>query len=165
MPFGITLLVLIPANILKVAAGLIIAVFVLLNYYGLKFRTSRDKTASTIAGVSGGLLYGSIGVPGPPVILFLVNQDCEKHALRATTSAFLALIGSISIPGYFMANLLTTEVIKYVSILIIPAVLGLYIGSRLIHKADETIFKKIVLLVLIVMSIIIIISGLGLFSR
>src|SRR3989339_716048 len=55
LPFGITLLVLIPANILKVAAGLIIAVFVLLNYYGLKFRTSRDKTASTIAGVSGGL--------------------------------------------------------------------------------------------------------------
>ena len=165
MPFGITLLVLIPAHILKIAAGIIIALFAFINFYGFHFKTGHERTASTIAGVSGGLLYGSIGVPGPPVILFLVNQDCDKHALRANISAFLAIIGALSIPGYFMGNLLTTEVIKYVAILIIPAILGLFIGSKLIHKTNEAVFKKTVLLLLMIMSIVSIISGLGLFSR
>ncbi|OGF49984.1 MAG: hypothetical protein A2231_03480 [Candidatus Firestonebacteria bacterium RIFOXYA2_FULL_40_8] len=162
LPFGIMILVFVPAHVLKIAVGIIIALFAFLNYLGFKLKTRHERTVSTITGASGGLLYGSIGIPGPPVILFLVNQECDKNALRANISAFLAIIGTVSIPGYFIGNLLTPDVIKYVLIFIIPAVLGLMTGTKLVHKVNEVLFKKILLLLLIVTSILSILSGFGL---
>lgn len=106
------------------------------------------------AGFLSGILTGVAGIPGPPVIAVLVNL-LPKDIFRATVvnffviNYFLALVLAMGISQ----ERLTSDLIKIIVILLIPLVIGHFIGSYLRNFVNEDNFKRLVYLLLIIVGI------------
>ena len=112
-------------------------------------------------GMLSGLLGGSISISGPPIILFLSNQEVDKHTFRGNLATYFFILNLFMIPVYYLNGLLTKEVWNY-SLTFLPGLLiGVLVGNILSHKIKDAHFKKLTLILLIIMGLISIISGLN----
>ncbi|ATP41071.1 hypothetical protein CSE16_13980 [Solibacillus sp. R5-41] len=106
------------------------------------------------AGVLSGILTGAAGIPGPPVIAVLIHL-LPKDIFRATIVNFfiinycLALVLAIGISQ----QRLTYDLIKTIVILLIPLVIGHFIGNYLRNFVNEGNFKRLVYVLLIIVGV------------
>ncbi|MCD6176901.1 MAG: sulfite exporter TauE/SafE family protein [Candidatus Cloacimonetes bacterium] len=160
MPLGTHLLVIMNENLLKIFIGLMIFVFGILLLIGFRRQFKNEKIAMLPVGMLSGLLGGSISISGPPIILFLSNQNVDKHTFRGNLAAYFFILNLFTIPVYYLNGLFTKEVWNY-SLNFLPGLLiGVFVGNFLSHKIKEDHFKKLTLILLIIMGLLSIISGL-----
>lgn len=153
-PFGVYVLANMPAEPMKLALAVItfVAAAILATGYQLKRMPKPLETAAT--GAAAGLLNGSFGIGGPPIIIFFLGSPLALDAGRASiVASFLAMdiAGLISLVAFGMydRDSLTLTVIA------LPAlVVGVYIGARLVGRLDERAARKGVIFVLMGLSVI-----------
>jgi len=162
MPFGTYLLIFLKASTLKVLIGSVIVLFTLALLKGFKRKIKSEKLAFAPVGFISGLLAGSTMMGGPPVILFFTNQGLNKNVFRANLVCYFATLSLATIPAYIAGGLITEEVVKYAVLLLPGMICGGITGIKLAHIVQEQLFKKIVLIILIVAGLMSIASGLGL---
>jgi uncharacterized membrane protein YfcA len=160
LPLGIYLLVVVKGNILKVAIGIIVTLFAAMSFVGFKKEIKNERIASVFVGFLSGLLKGSTSMSGPPVVLFLTNQDCKKQAFQANVVAYFAVLSLSAIPFFIMGNLMTKQVLRYSTIFIPVTALGTIVGMRLNKNIGEKLFRNITLIISIIAGLLSIISGL-----
>ncbi len=160
IPGGVYLLVILKPEILKVFIGLVITVFALLFMAGYRKEISNERRAFLPVGFISGILGGSTSLGGAPVILFFINQDCDKGTFRANITLFYVMQSTVSFLGYMQSDLITGEVIKYSLIFLIPMTLGIVAGMKLVPRVNEQLFRRMALLILIVSGLASIYTGL-----
>ena len=163
MPFGAYILKVVDADRLRVIIGVFIVLFAFAFLQGFRRKSSNEKAAFIPIGFFSGLLNGSIGMSGPPVILFFANQGVHRDAFRANLVAYFMMLNIATIPVFVYHDIITLETIKYGGIYMLPMLVGVYIGVKLAGKADETLFRKIALIIVTVAGLFSIISGVGIF--
>lgn len=150
---GIQMLTFVPIKELKIFMGVLVVFSAIMLASGFKLKVKESHLSYGIAGISSGFLTGLISIGGPPIVLFLQNQDHDKHQFRGNLSLFFFFTGSFAIISLFMNNLVTHDVIIK-SIYFLPAsIIGIIIGNYLAHKVNEKVFKKVVLGILILSGI------------
>lgn len=139
VPFGI--IIFISMNITAFKIGVSIMLLVLTLLLVLNFRVKPTRIRDFIVGGLSGLLTTSIGMPGPPLLLYFTGTDTEKGKLRATTLAFYLFIYFISlITQIIFAG--TNKLIWESSLYAIPIVfVGLIIGQIIFKWLNQQIFK------------------------
>ena len=161
MPLGTHLLVVMNENLLKIFIGTMILIFGTLLLIGYRKKFANEKRAMVPVGLISGVLGGSISISGPPIILFLTNQNADKQTFRGNLAAYFFILNIFTVPVYYMNGLLTNEVWNY-SITFLPGLLiGVFIGNLLSHKIKDNHFRRLTLILLILMGILSIISGLN----
>ena len=160
MPLGTHLLVIMNEDLLKIFIGSMILVFGILLLIGFRKQFANEKLAMLPVGILSGLLGGSISISGPPIILFLSNQNVDKYTFRGNLAAYFFILNLFTIPVYYWNGLLTKEVWNY-SLTFLPGLLiGVFVGNILSHKIKDDHFKKLTLILLIIMGLLSIVSGL-----
>src|SRR5699024_12841319 len=81
--FGIYVYLVLDIQLSKMDGGVIILILTILLIFKLTTYRSRNKDLLT-GGVSG-VLTTSIGVPGPPLLLYFSGAGIDKTTLRSTT--------------------------------------------------------------------------------
>src|SRR5690625_193913 len=86
LPLGIAIFLFTNVELLKLGISIIILMltFLLILHFRIKQQSNRDVLVGTISGS----LTTSIGMPGPPLLLYFSGTNTEKEKLRATTLAF-----------------------------------------------------------------------------
>lgn len=142
-PIGTYILLFVNAKIMKLAIGLIIcgtAIAMLKNY---KIRIKNEKFSYGVIGVLSGLLNGSIGLSGPPVVLFMTNQDTKKETFRANLSIYGIVTNLFALGTFMVGGIINKTVVGY-AISFFPAlIIGAVIGIKFSTIISERIFKKI----------------------
>ena len=167
---------LIPAGILGIPLGTIILLHansdfikILIGFTTILFAAviikankpiAREKIGLIPAGFASGILQGSIGMSGPPVILFFSNQEMKKKPFRANLIAFFLILNIITLAGYGLTGLLAKEVLVLSGLYLPVLIAGTISGIIVFKKINEDLFKKITLVILIALGILAIISGL-----
>lgn len=106
------------------------------------------------AGFLSGILTGVAGIPGPPVIAVLIHL-LPKDIFRATVVNFfiinysLALVLAIGISQQSLSG----DLLKTIVILLIPLVIGHFIGNYLRNFVNEGNFKNLVYFLLIIIGV------------
>ncbi|MFC0272940.1 sulfite exporter TauE/SafE family protein [Metabacillus herbersteinensis] len=147
LPLGIMIFLLVDLTKLKVGISLtILALTIMLM---LKFHINQSKSKDMVVGGLSGSLTSSIGMPGPPLLLYFSGTDTPKEKLRGTTLAFYLYI-------YFMSLIIqiifagTTKTIWISSGVALPLVfLGLYVGQLLFKRINQNLFRKFTYLILL----------------
>src|SRR5699024_1679507 len=86
LPLGISIFLLLDMTLLKlVVSFLIISLTILLI---LNWRTRQTVHRDFFVGGLSGILTTSMGMPGPPLLLYFSGTNTDKATLRATTLAF-----------------------------------------------------------------------------
>ena len=141
VPFGIFIFIFVSINIntFKLAISMLLLLLTLMLICNFKIQSTKSR--DFLVGGLSGLLTTSIGMPGPPLLLYFTGTDTKKEKLRATTLAFYLFIYFISL----LTQILFTGTNKTIwesSFYAIPIVfLGLYIGQIIFKWLNQRIFK------------------------
>lgn len=139
VPFGILIFISININAFKMGVSILLLVLTLLLIFN--FRVNPTPNRDFVVGGLSGLLTTSIGMPGPPLLLYFTGTDTEKGRLRATTLAFYLFIYFISLITQIIFTG-TNKLIWESSLYAIPIVfLGLFVGQIIFKWLNQRIFK------------------------
>jgi len=162
-PVGVYLLKVLDPTYLKVWIGVVIIVFAIALLTSGGWKLSKERGVLIPIGIVSGILNGSIAMSGPPVILFLQNQEVEKIHFRASITLFFFAQNIITLPVYAMNGLLTPDVLR-MSLTLFPAMaVGTVVGMALHKHVKEAFFRKMVLAVVIIAGVVSIITGIRMF--
>lgn len=111
--------------------------------------TSYSKRNELMVGFCAGVLTTSIGMPGPPLLLYFNAKSIKKEILRSTTLAFFIFIYTISLIIQAMTVEAKYSVVTSSLILIPVAILGVLIGSTLFKRINQKMFQFTTYIILI----------------
>jgi len=145
---------------------LFFAVFLIVYSGKLLFFQKKDgslqkkmkKVVAVPVGLISGIIDGLIGTGGVPIILYLNRQEISKLVFRATCVASFVILAISRTVTYSYAGLINAEVIRITVYLIPGVVVGSFLGIKLHNVINEVLFRKIVLLALLVIGILLLIK-------
>ena len=148
LPIGITIFLLLDMTLLKLGVSLLIIGLTILLI--MNWRTNQTIQRDFLVGGLSGLLTTSIGMPGPPLLLYFSGTNTKKATLRATTLAFYLFIYLASLMFQVLFAGTSTE-IWLSSLKALPIVLiGLMIGQLLYKRISQRMFQILTYILLFI---------------
>lgn len=151
VPIGIIIYMTVDILIFKLMISIILLLLTLLLLCRVKM-TSTPKRDYFI-GWTSGILTTSIGMPGPPLLLYFTGAKITKEKLRATTLAFFLFIYSISLVTQITFSGTTTTVWLSSLYALLLVIIGLGLGQYLFKKMNQQIFTVITYVLLLITGI------------
>ena len=100
-----------------------------------------------------GFIGGLSGVWGPPVVAYLTALGTEKRAQMRIQGVIYGL-GAVALTGaHVVSGVLNARSVWFSLLLIVPAVIGMWIGGTLQDRIDQTLFRKATLIVLLIVAL------------
>jgi len=161
LPLGTYILVVTNADTLRIVIGVVILLFAVALLLGLRREIKRERLGAGLVGAASGILNGSVGIGGPPVVLFLSHLGLGKRSFRANLVGYFLCINLVAIPFYYAGGLLTGEVFKMFALFIPALALGGLTGSKLVSRVSERAFRYVTLAIVMVAAVMAILTGLG----
>lgn len=156
---GIAFFIWFDINSLKFFIGLVILLLTILLIF--KVRMMKTGRKDMIVGGISGSLTTSIGMPGPPLLLYFSGTDGSKTSVRSTTLAFTLYIYFISLVVQ-MIFVGTSGTVWISSLWGLPVVLiGLYLGQVLFSWISQRVFRIITYVILFATGITLLLDSLG----
>jgi uncharacterized membrane protein YfcA len=162
------LLILIPASILGVAAGWLLAARVsedavrlavgVISIAFVAYMLIRDRLGlAPVAtpGVPAGVLWGSLAgftsfishAGSPPFQVYVMPQNLKPRVFAGTATMFFAAVNLIKLPPYLMLGQLSRQNLTVSALLIPVAVLSTFAGVWLVRRVAADRFYAIILVI------------------
>jgi uncharacterized membrane protein YfcA len=161
MIIGTYFLVSLDSQIIRLVIGVVTVLFTIASFMGVKREIQNTRLASIPVGLLSGILGGSMSISGPPIVLFFNNQNVEKKVFRANLIAYFFCLYVATVPAYFYGNLITVELLQSSAVMVPVMFIGATMGIRLSKKLNETVFKRITLLLILITGVMAILTAVG----
>jgi uncharacterized protein len=149
LPLGILMLAEISGPVLKIIIGALVILFGLILSLGYSLKIDHEHLGSGISGFIGGVLMTGTGLGGPPVILFLINQDHDKQTFRANLGAYFFICGIASFVTLGFTETVSCNLLL-ITVTFIPFVIVAYFsGLKILPHIDQSLFRKIVITIVL----------------
>ena len=155
---GLLLYLFMDTSVLTLTVGIMILILtvMLISNFTIKRSPQKDYTAGGLSG----LLTTSIGVPGPPLLLYFAGAKIDKTVLRSTTLAFYLFAYTASLLMQITFGGTNTEIWK-MALLTLPALfIGVVIGQLIFKKISQKLFLNITYVILIFTGIYLVVTSL-----
>ncbi|MBM3940807.1 MAG: sulfite exporter TauE/SafE family protein [SAR202 cluster bacterium] len=149
-PFGALILRAVDPGPLRVFIGAMVTLTGIAMLTGFRKAIRNESVASGVVGGASGLLSGSIGAAGPPVILFFANQGMDPREFRANIVAFFNVMTYIAIVSFISTGVMTVDRATLGMMTMPAAVLGVVLGIRLHGRVPAARFRKLTLALVLV---------------
>lgn len=149
--FSAQLVRVLPIGVLLGLIGIPVTLFALLQLAGLTFSLSRQRKDVEVGiGAFAGFLGGISGIWGPPTVLYLTALNTEKSEQMRAQGVIYGL-GAVALVGaHIGSGVLRWETLPLSLALIAPALLGQWLGGKVLDRIDQVAFKRATLFVLLI---------------
>ena len=150
-------------NFISISIATVIIIFTSLNFFGINLKNlkkANEKILSVIIGFFSGILGGLTTFYAPPIITFLISINLDKEFFIRTT-ATMYFFASIPLYSSMIYHGLGNYYDLIMSlVLVVPAIIGQFFGSKVRTKLSNEIFQKLVLIILIIIGFTLLIKNL-----
>jgi len=105
-----------------------------------------DISIGAFAGFTGGIS----GIWGPPTVAYLTAIGTEKRQQMLAQGVIYGLGALLLVIAHTQSGILNKATLPLSTALLAPAILGMWVGSRISDKFDQKTFRKVTLLVLVI---------------
>ena len=154
-PFGVYVLANAPTAWLRLALAVIVFASAVALLSGFQLRREPGVAGSIATGAAAGLLNGSLGIGGPPIIVFYLGSPIALAAGRASMIAAFLVMDLTGMPTILAYGLVGWDVFKLIAVCIPALVVGIFAGSRLIGRLDPAKVRRVLLYLLMGMALVI----------
>ncbi|GKU81478.1 sulfite exporter TauE/SafE family protein [Niallia sp. NCCP-28] len=155
--FGLAVYLYMDVQMLKMTVGILIILLTILLI--LKLTIKQSKQGDFLTGGISGLLTTSIGVPGPPLLLYFSSVGTNKATLRSTTLAYYLFVYFASLVMQIGFGGTSSEVWMASGIGLPPLIMGIFAGQLLFKWISQKTFKIITYIILLFTGVYLIISS------
>jgi uncharacterized membrane protein YfcA len=148
-PIGAWVLFTADGEALRRFIGGFVLVFGLLLMSGWRYHGSRPLGLNIAVGAVAGLLKGSTGMSGPPVILYLLAglEEAKRH--RANLILFFATIAIVSVIPPLIGGLIDLPVLVRLAVLLPVMAVSVPVGTRLFRVVPDRLYRPFAMGVLL----------------
>lgn len=149
----------IPTVTFMAAIGIMVCFFALLQLAGWQPNLPRKslKIEAFVGGFAG-VLGGLSGIWGPPTVAYLTALGTPKHEQMRVQGVIYGL-GAVALFGAHLASgVLRSETFAFSVAMVFPALIGMWLGGRVMDRIDQSVFRRLTLFVLLI-------AGLNLLRR
>lgn len=154
IPVGVWLLAVVDEEAMRLAIGVVVLFAVGCIGAGFGLKRPPGPGLKVLTGVFVGLMNGSAGIPGPPIILLYLSSPLPAAVLRATAVALFLLTDLVALIGVSVAGLVDLELVLRFLIMVPVVEIGVLIGSRCYGIADPAHIKRAALALLAFLAIV-----------
>jgi uncharacterized membrane protein YfcA len=141
LPLGLLVFLFVDSYILKVVVSLLILLSTILLLFNFRFAQTNNK--DTFAGGLSGFLTASIGLPGPPLLVYFTGISMEKGKQRSTTLAFYVFVYSFSILLQTYFGGWDSSVLRLVVLSLPISFVGILFGHWIYKYINQALFRKL----------------------
>ncbi len=152
-PLGAYLLVNIPVEYVRAVLAVLIIACCLALITGFKLQRMPSFMQTAATGAGAGVLNGSLGLGGPPVIVFFLGSPLALEAGRASIIAAFLAMDVAALPAFWALDLFGRESIHLGFMSLPVLVLGVWLGSKIAHRVDETVARKVIIGLLLLLAL------------
>jgi uncharacterized membrane protein YfcA len=143
VPLGVLVLSLVEPIAFRWAVSLVALTLLVMLMAGVRYRGTLTPPLVYGTGGLGGFLAGSVGIPGPPVIMLYMASTLPPSAVRANNMLYLIvadviLLGVLAWNGFLVASALLLGVL-----MIVPYSLGNLAGAALFRPGNEKLYRAV----------------------
>ncbi|MGC1495849.1 MAG: sulfite exporter TauE/SafE family protein [Sulfitobacter sp.] len=137
-------------DVLSLIIGVPVVVFVVLQLTGYQFRIEKKTVKlEAFAGGFAGIMAGMSGVWGPPTVTYLTALNTQKYDQMRIQGVIYGL-GSVALAGaHIGSGVLRAETWPFSAALILPGLVGMWIGGKVMDRIDQKLFRRATLIVLL----------------
>ncbi len=153
-PFGVMVLVLLEPDIFRYAVSLLTFLLLILLILGLRFQGRLTSPVIVGTGGLGGFLSGTVGLPGPPVIMLYLASTLPPKTIRANIFIYLILADILLLAVFGFRDLMDLEAVILGGMVIVPYLTALWIGSFFFDSEKEKQYRNIAYLIIFLSALI-----------
>jgi len=153
VPLGIFLLRRADEGLALAILGITLAGYALYALSGLRLLELKGKAWAYGTGFFGGLLGGAYNTPGPPIIMYASCKKWEPDVFKGNLQTFFIQNSIIVIIGHWASGNFTPDILSIVWRGSPYLLAGLFAGLAMDRWINPEVFRKIVLVLLVVMGL------------
>ena len=153
---------LISQRVFYLVLGVPVVVLAAIQLLGVQFKIPphRRRRAEIITATLSGLLGGLAGTWGPTTVLYLLAIDTPK-ARQMVVQGVIYGSGAISLViGHIYSGILTPATATFSAILLLPALIGMWIGFQIQDRMNQAAFRTATLAMLTILGLNLLRKGL-----
>lgn len=148
VPLGVLVLGLIAPEVFRYGVSLISLLLLVLLVGGVRYRGRLKSPMIYGAGALGGFLAGSVGLPGPPVVMLYMASPHPAAVIRANVMVYLLLCDLMMIGVFHSNGYLVLTALVLGAVLALPYLAGNVIGGKLFRPGYERVYRVVAYLVI-----------------
>jgi uncharacterized membrane protein YfcA len=141
IPAGLLVFVFLEVQLLKIVVSLFILASTLLLL--CRFRFAQTKRRDWYSGGLSGFLTASIGLPGPPLLVYFAAIGIDKGKQRSTTLAFYLLVYSLSLALQSVTDRWETSTLISLAACLPISLAGIWFGHWVHRYINQSLFRWI----------------------
>jgi uncharacterized membrane protein YfcA len=141
-----------PQEVLLLMIGAPVVAFCVIQLLGLQLRLPERGRGWIEGGIGGfaGFIGGFSGVWGPPTVMYLTALDTPKTEQMRVQGVIYGL-GAVALFGaHIGSGVMRAETLPFSVAMILPAIVGTWIGFQIQDRIDQRAFRKATLAVLLI---------------
>jgi uncharacterized membrane protein YfcA len=156
VPIGLLILTEVPANLVRLTIGGVIAFSVWLIHRGLRLPPNPSRLVSFGVGLASGVISGLASMGGPPVVVYLLAVGNSAARMRATAIVYFMLAGCVSFVPMAIRGLITRDVLVW-AVASLPVLFGgSKVGTWAFFRAKPRHHRTVALVTLSVLAVLLI---------
>jgi hypothetical protein len=153
IPIGVIALSQLDSEIILFALGVILVAYALYSLVAPPLPLITNPNWGYAFGFASGLLGGAYNTGGPPFVIYGTSQRWETQVFKANLQVLL-MVNSVSVViAHVLAGHYTETVLRDYAIALPMIVLGALAGFWLDRYINETLYRKIILVLLLVIGV------------
>lgn len=154
IPLGLSLLFLIPEEVLKLVICISILVLSLLIFLDFRLRRAERLSTKVGFGMASGLATAGASVGGPIIVSYMLSSQLTPLTQRATMILFFIVSETMAFVALSSSGLVDIEVFKLIAVLLIPALIAVRIGQGFFNRKPPTSLKHFALPLLVLVALL-----------
>lgn len=154
------------SGMLLLLVGATITLFSLNELIGFGIKISENYRVHSGAGF--GFVAGVFGaltaLNGWAFIMYLVGIGTDRKEFRSAIALLFLVSGTLISSSFWAVGLLDLNLLMIGVLVIFPAFLGMWMGDKMGNRIPAELFKKLLLVALVLIGLLIVSRGLGLFG-
>ena len=152
LAFSAQLVLILPSWSLFLILGVPVTLFATAQLLGwrLRIRQGYERITEGAIGATAGFIGGISGVWGPQTVAYLTAIETPKVEQMRVQGVVYGSGALMLLVAHLQSGVLSTQTLPLSLAMLLPAVIGIYIGFRVQDRLDQEKFRRATLLVLIV---------------
>ena len=140
-----------PQQAMLLMIGIPVVFFAVLQLTGWKFQLPRRSTGiEAIAGAFAGGIGGISGIWGPPTVAYLTALGTQKQDQMRVQGVIYGLGSAALLFAHIGSGVLNPQTWQLSVVLVMPALLGMWLGGLVSDRIDQSAFRRATLVVLLI---------------
>ena len=155
-PIGVFALNELDASILRIAIGILVLALTALVVFKSEWRVPYPQFAGPILGFVSAATTTGLTIGGPILVLFFLGCGMKRQELRASMAYFFTIMYIAAAIGYATQGFFTAEILILIATAAPGVAIAFWIATRLAGRMNESIFRRAVVTIITVSSIVVI---------